>query len=77
VPVAPAIRPCRFIVFKGSNTSASGTGRPFNIPIPIFAASPLNEYPFFIDSVKTALSAMIVEFSYQNNKIMAVNPGAQ
>ena len=40
VPVAPAIRPCRFIILSGTRTAASGTSAPSCTPTPSSIAAP-------------------------------------
>ena len=56
VPVAPAIRPCRFIVASGRRTAASGTSAPPSIPVPSSTAPPFVAYAAAIAGPNVAAS---------------------
>ena len=51
VPVAPAIKPCLFNIFKGIETTSPSTGTLSNTATPIGLFKPLLLYPFCIISL--------------------------
>ena len=57
VPVAPAIRPCRFIIRSGTRTPASGTIAPSCIPRPSSIAAPPVAYASPTDVAKSVVLA--------------------
>ena len=59
VPVAPAIRPWRFIVASGRRTAASGTSAPSSFAVPSSIAPPLVAYASAIAAPKVAGSGAL------------------